>query len=73
MADELTEDLRSKVRPNTKARLEAAADDRMIGVHRLVDLAINDFLDRLVPVEELELVRPRDPQVGTNVPGDTDA
>ena len=39
-------------------RLRAAADERQVSVNLLVEKAIDDYLARLVPLDELELTRP---------------
>ena len=41
-------------------RLRDAADDRDLSVNWLVTRAIEDFLDRLIPAEDLSLVRRSD-------------
>lgn len=35
------------------ARLQAAADERVVSVSLLVEKAVEDYLDRLVPLDEL--------------------
>lgn len=42
------------------ARLREAADDRDVSVNWLVLRALEDFLDRLIPADELRLTRPRE-------------
>ena len=39
-------------------RLREAAEERQVSVNLLVEKAIDDYLARLVPVDELELTRP---------------
>lgn len=38
-------------------RLTEAARDRQLAVNHLVVLAVEDFLERLIPAEELKLTR----------------
>lgn len=38
-------------------RLRAAADERLLSVHVLGEKAIEDFLDRLIPLDELRLTK----------------
>lgn len=39
-------------------RLVAAAEERSVSVNWLVERAVADFLDRLIPADELRLTRP---------------
>ncbi|MCU1426777.1 MAG: hypothetical protein JWL83_777 [Actinomycetia bacterium] len=39
-------------------RVRAAADERQVGVNLLVVRALEEYLDRLVPVDELVRTRP---------------
>jgi uncharacterized protein (DUF4415 family) len=39
-------------------RLRRAADERQVSVNLLVEKAVDDYLARLVPVDELQLTRP---------------
>ncbi len=38
-------------------RLEAEADQRSLSINFLMEKAVEDLLDRLIPVEELRLTR----------------
>jgi hypothetical protein len=38
-------------------RLKAAAEERQVGVSLLAVKALQDYLDRLIPLEDLELTR----------------
>lgn len=40
-------------------RLSVAAEEREVSVNYLVNKAIADFLDRLIPADEIMLTRPR--------------
>ncbi len=40
-------------------RLSVAAEERELSVNYLVNKAIADFLDRLIPADEIMLTRPR--------------
>ena len=40
------------------AELAAAADERNVSAARLVELAVRDYLPRLIPADELTYVRP---------------
>lgn len=40
-----------------KARLDQAAEDRVLGTNLLIVKGLEDYLSRLIPVEELELTR----------------
>lgn len=46
--------------PELHEQLGVAARDRGLSANALAVLALTDFLRRLIPVEELELVRPPD-------------
>lgn len=67
--------------PELKDRLHAAADERMLNPGVLARKAIEEFLDRLVPVDDLVLVRepgaaapaPPAPAPAHPGPGDTGA
>jgi predicted transcriptional regulator len=41
----------------THTRLTQAAEERDLSVNWMVNRAVEDFLDRLIPVEELRLTR----------------
>ena len=41
-------------------RLVAAAEERCVSVNWLVERAVADFVDRLIPADEIVLTRPRD-------------
>lgn len=43
--------------PETHARLEKAAKERDLSINWLVNRAVEYYLDRLIPVEELKWVR----------------
>jgi len=38
-------------------RLRAAADERHVSVNFLIVKSLEDYLDRLIPIDELELTR----------------
>jgi predicted HicB family RNase H-like nuclease len=40
-------------------RLRCAADERHVSVNFLIVKALEDYLDRLIPIDEVELTRPR--------------
>jgi len=46
-----------RLSPELKARLDAAADERDLSVNFLATRAIEDFLERLLPVEEVKWAR----------------
>lgn len=56
--------------PELKDALETAAAERAIGVHVLAEKALSDYLSRLVPVDEVQWVRPL--PAATPVPRSTD-
>jgi predicted HicB family RNase H-like nuclease len=39
-------------------RLKSAAEERQVGVNLLAVKALEDYLDRLVPLDHLQLTRP---------------
>lgn len=43
--------------PETHARLTAAARERDLSINWLVERAVRHYLDRLVPVDEMVLIR----------------
>lgn len=43
--------------PELLKRLHSAADERDLSVNYLVTKAVEEFLERLIPVEELKLTR----------------
>lgn len=49
-----------RLTPDLHDRLRDAAEDRDLSVNWLVTRAIEDFLDRLIPAEDLSLVRRSD-------------
>jgi len=46
--------------PEVRERLTAAAKERIVSVNLLVAHFIADGLDRLIPIDELQLTRPRE-------------
>lgn len=50
-------ELRFKVPAELKDQLDTAAEDRLLSPSKLAELAIADFLKRLVPISELSLTR----------------
>lgn len=48
-----------KIDADLHARLTKAAAERVVGVHVLVEHAVRDYLDDLIPLEELQLTRAR--------------
>lgn len=44
--------------PELHERLRLAADERDVSMNRLVVRAVTDFLDRLIPVDEIQWTRP---------------
>lgn len=50
-------ELRFKIPEGLKAELDEAAHDRLLSPAKLAELAVRDFLGRLVPVDELQLTR----------------
>lgn len=53
-----TVDLRIKLPADVAKRLHDAAAERIVGVNLLASLAIAEFVDRLKPIAETELLRP---------------
>lgn len=51
--------------PDLHARLVQAASERGLSANYLVNVAIADFLDRLIPVEEIRWTRPAAPPAAT--------
>lgn len=47
-----------KIPPDLQAELEAAAAARLLGRDRLIEVLLRDGLDRLTPIEDLQLLRP---------------
>lgn len=58
-----TVDLRVKLSAETAAKLNEVAAERIVGVQLLVRLAIDEFVARLIPISETELLRPVGEQV----------
>ena len=48
-----------RLTPELHTRLIEAADERMLSANFLAIKAIEEFLENLIPVEELRLTRPR--------------
>lgn len=48
--------------PELHARLVEAAEDRDLSINWLVNRAVEDFLDRLIPADEFRLTRERAPE-----------
>jgi predicted HicB family RNase H-like nuclease len=44
--------------PGLHDRLRNAADERHVSVNFLIVKALEDYLDRLIPIDEVELTRP---------------
>lgn len=57
MSDSEMVTLSFRVPPKVKDDLEAAAKERMVSVQLLATRAIEQFLERLIPVDELKLTR----------------
>lgn len=55
-----------RISPDLKADLERAAEERVVSVNFIVQHACRDFLDRLIPVDQLRLTRPVDDRVFTD-------
>ena len=45
--------------PELHARLKEAAEEREVSMNWLVNRAIEEYLDALIPVDEIMLTRPR--------------
>ena len=50
-------EIRFKIPAELKERLDTAAEERLFSSNKLAELAIEHFLERLVPVSELNLTR----------------
>jgi len=48
--------------PDVHARLVAAAKERQVSSNLLVNQAVSEFLDALLPVDEIQWTRPREKQ-----------
>lgn len=46
-----------RISAETLDRLEAAAEERMVGREYLVDRALREYLDALIPIEDVTLTR----------------
>lgn len=46
-----------RLTPELHARMKAAAAERGVAVNLLAERALMDFLDRLIPVDEMEWTR----------------
>ena len=46
-----------RLRPDTHARLLVATTERDVSMNWLVQRAVDDFLDRLIPADEIVLTR----------------
>lgn len=46
-----------RFRPDLHERLKKAADERDLSINWLVNRAVEQFLDRLIPVEEIQWTR----------------
>lgn len=45
--------------PELLARLHEAAEEREVSVNWIINRAVTEFLDHLIPVDEIVLTRPR--------------
>lgn len=57
------------LRPDLADRLQAESDARMIGAVVLLDRAVEDYLDRLVPLDEVLARYPDSPQAVARAQG----
>lgn len=48
-----------RFRPELHRRLTKAAEERDLSINWLVNRAVEEFLDRLIPADEFVLTRPR--------------
>lgn len=62
-----------RLTPELHERLRDAADDRELSVNWMVTRAIEDFLDRLIPADELALTRRPGTDGGGRVSADLNA
>lgn len=46
-----------RLRPDVHERLQIAADERDVSMNWLVGRAVADYLDRLIPVDEMKWTR----------------
>ena len=60
MADAKSKTAYVRCSPELAVRVKAEAAARDLGERFLVDRALTDLLDNLVPVEEFSLMRPRE-------------
>ena len=51
-----------RLKPELHEALTTTAAERDLSVNWLVNRAVDDFLSRLIPVEEMRLTRDRNPQ-----------
>lgn len=59
MADEVVQ-MSLRIPTDLHERLVGAAEERLVSVNWLAAKAISDFIDRLIPVDELRLTRERE-------------
>lgn len=55
--DEALVSVTARMSPELAGRLKAAAAERLVGQNFLMIKALEDFLDRLIPVSEFRLTR----------------
>jgi len=58
MADEERDHITIRLSPETHRRLREAAAERLMSRNYLIERACEDFLDRLIPIDEVQLTRP---------------
>jgi len=64
MAERDRERISIRLDPDLLARLEEAATERGLSRNVLIERALGDFMDRLIPLDKVQLTRPYLPRRG---------